>query len=207
MAARPGLVCVGFNRRFAPAAVELRRQLATRTSPLFAHYRVNAGAIPATHWTRDAAVGGGRIVGEGCHFVDLIAFLAGSPVIRVSAERVGDDGMAALLRFADGSSASVDYVTSGDPSIPKETLDVHWEGTSFLVDDWRSLAKHAGGRRRALWSGAQDKGHAAEVAAFVGAVVRGEASPVPFDDSVNATEATFAALASISSGAAVDIGP
>jgi predicted dehydrogenase len=206
MRATPGLVCVGFNRRFAPASVALRKQLAARTSPLHARYRINAGAIPASHWTRDADVGGGRIVGEACHFLDLVAFLAGSPIDTVYAERAGDDGAVALLRLADGSTATVDYVTAGDASLPKEHLEVHWEGTSWVLDDFRSLTKHAGGRRREVWSGSQDKGHAAEIAAFVRAVTKGEPSPVPFDEAVAATEATFAVLDSIATGAAVDLG-
>lgn len=206
MRARPGLVCVGFNRRFAPAVVALKRQLSARTSPLHARYRINAGAIPATHWTRDPDVGGGRIVGEACHFVDLVAFLAGSRIDTVYAERAGEDGAVALLRLADGSTATVDYVTAGDSSLPKEHLEVHWEGTSWVLDDFRWLVKHAGGRKREVWSGSQDKGHAAEVAAFVRAVTKGAASPVPFDEAVAATEATFAVLDSIATGAAVDLG-
>jgi polar amino acid transport system substrate-binding protein len=204
MTARPGVVCVGFNRRFAPATVALKKALASRTSPLHARYRVNAGAIPSTHWTRDPEIGGGRIVGEACHFVDLLAFVAGSTVVRASAERVGDDGAAAMLRFADGSTATMEYVTGGDPSIPKEHLEVHWEGTSYVLDDFRSLARHADGRRREIWSGSQDKGHAAEIAAFVRAVVKGEPSPVPFDEAVAATRTTFAVLDSIASGAPAD---
>jgi predicted dehydrogenase len=109
------------------------------------------------------------------------------------------------LRFADGSTATMEYVTTGDPSIPKEHLEVHWEGTSFVLDDFRSLARHADGRRREAWSGSQDKGHAAEIAAFVRAVVKGEASPVPFDEAAAATRATFAVLDSIATGAAVDL--
>jgi predicted dehydrogenase len=206
MQARPGLVCVGFNRRFAPAVVALKRELAGRTSPLHARYRANAGAIPPTHWTRDPDSGGGRIVGEACHFIDLLAFVAGSRIDTVYAERVADDGAAAMLRLADGSTATLDYVTTGDASLPKEHLDVHWEGTSFVLDDFRSLAKHAGGRRREVWSGSQDKGHAAEIAAWARAVVKGEGSPVPFDEAVAATEATFAVLDSIATGAAVDLG-
>ncbi len=205
MESKPGVVCVGFNRRFAPATVELRKLLASRTSPLHARYRVNAGAIPAAHWTRDPEVGGGRIVGEACHFLDLLAFVAGAPIARVFAERVGEDGAAAMLRFGDGSTATMEYVTAGDPSIPKEHLEVHWEGTSHVLDDFRSLARHADGRRREVWSGSQDKGHAAEIAAFVRAVAKGEASPVPFDEAAAATRATFAVLDSIATGAAVDL--
>jgi predicted dehydrogenase len=202
----PGLLCVGFNRRFAPSAALLRARLAQRTSPFHARYRVNAGQVPPGHWTLDPEVGGGRIVGEACHFVDLLAFLAGARVVRVQAERVGPDGAAALLRFGDGSTAALEYVTSGDASLGKEALEVHWEGESFVLDDFRSLVRHAGGKRETLWSGAQDKGHAEEIGAFVRAVREGGASPVPFDEAVDATDATFAILESISGGAAVDLG-
>ena len=205
MEARAGVVCVGFNRRFAPASVALHKLLAARTSPLHARYRVNAGAIPASHWTRDPGSGGGRIVGEACHFLDLLAFLAGSRISRVAAERIGEDGAAALLRFADGSTATMEYVTGGDPSVAKEHLEVHWEGTTHVLDDFRSLVRHAGGRRREVWSGAQDKGHAAEIAAWARTLREGGPSPVPFDDAVAATEATFAVLDAIAEGLPVDL--
>jgi predicted dehydrogenase len=204
--AHPGLVCVGFNRRFAPAAVRLRERTERRTSPLHARYRVNAGRVPPGHWTLDPDVGGGRIVGEACHFVDLLAFVVGERIVRVQAERAGADGAAALLRFGDGSTAVLEYVTSGDASLGKEHLEVHWEGESLVLDDYRRLTLHAGGRAEDLWKGAQDKGHAAEIAAFVRAVRSGGASPVPFDEAVDATDATFAILESIATGVAIDLG-
>lgn len=206
MESSPGLVCVGFNRRFAPASAALRERLAKRTSPFHARYRVNAGRIPPGHWTLDPDVGGGRIVGEACHFVDLLAFLAGHRVVRVAAERVGADGAAALLRFGDGSTGVLEYVTSGDPSLGKEQVEVHWEGESHVLDDFRRLVRHAGGARSEVWKGSQDKGHAAEAAAFVRAVREGGASPVPFDEAVDATDATFAILESIAQGTAIDLG-
>ncbi|MCE9636107.1 MAG: bi-domain-containing oxidoreductase [Planctomycetes bacterium] len=206
MDAKPGLVCVGFNRRFAPSSIALRERLAKRTSPIHARYRVNAGKVPAGHWTLDRDVGGGRIIGEACHFVDLLANIVGARIVRVEAERVGPDGAAALLRFGDGSTAVLEYVTSGDPSLGKEHLEVHWEGESFVLDDFRRLTRHAGGKSADLWSGAQDKGHGAEIAAFVSAVRTGGVSPVPFDEAVDATDATFAILEAIAEGTAVDLG-
>jgi predicted dehydrogenase len=186
--------------------VELRKHLARRTSPLHARYRVNAGRVPPGHWTLDPDVGGGRIVGEGCHFLDLLAHLVGARIVRVEAQRVGADGAAALVRFGDGSTGVLEYVTSGDASLGKEHLEVHWEGESYVLDDFRRLVRHAGGRREDLWKGAQDKGHAAECAAFVRAVREGGASPVPFDEAVDATDASFAVLQAIAEGAAVDLG-
>ena len=180
--------------------------LAKRTSPLHARYRVNAGRVPAGHWTLDPDSGGGRIIGEACHFVDLLQFLVGHRVVRVEAEGVGDDGAAALLRFGDGSTGVLEYVTAGDPSLGKEEVEVHWEGESFVLGDFRRLVRHAGGKKSDLWSGAQDKGHGAEIAAFVRAVREGGVSPVPFDEAVDATDATFAILESIESGSAVDLG-
>jgi predicted dehydrogenase len=207
MAEHPGLVCVGFNRRFAPGVTALRERLSHRTSPLHARYRVNAGKLPASHWTLDLDVGGGRVLGECCHFLDLLAFIASSPVQRVQAESVGADGVIALLRHADGSTSVLDYGTTGDASLPKELLEVHWEGTSLLLDDFRSLSVHQGGRTQQVWSGAQDKGHRAELALFVKAVQSGGASPVPFDESVATTRTAFAVVAAAAGGRAVDVLP
>lgn len=202
-------VCVGFNRRFAPATAALRKALGDprggRTGPLHMTYRVNAGALPAGHWTLDPEVGGGRIVGEACHFVDLAAFLAGARVVRVQAERLPDDGAVALLRFGDASTATIEYVTTGDPALGKERLEVHAAGTSFLLDDFRSLVRVRNARRTEVWRGAQDKGHRTEAREVVRALREGLPPPVPFDEAVAATDATFAILESISLGAAVDL--
>ncbi len=204
MSARPGLVCVGFNRRFAPAVRALRTELESRPSPCHAHYRVNAGRLPDGHWTLDPVVGGGRIVGEACHMVDLLTFVVGAPVVRVHAESLPPDGVSTLLRFADGSTAVLDYITRGAESLPKEQLSVHWEGVTYEIDDFRALYRHGGGGSDRLWRGAQDKGHAEEIAAFAQAVVAGGSSPVPFEEAVAATRVTFAIERAMRSGSAVD---
>ena len=204
MKERPGMVCVGFNRRFAPGVIALRDRLTSRTSGFHARYRINAGRMPEGHWTLDPEVGGGRVLGEVCHFVDLLSFLAGAAVTRVQCERVGDDGICATLRFGDGSSATLDYISNGAPSVPKEMIDLHWEGISFVLDDFRDVTEHAGGKPKKLWRGAQDKGHGAEIAAWVSAVRAGGESPVPFDEAVGATRTTFAMLESLRTGRAVD---
>ncbi len=206
MAERPGLVCVGFNRRFAPAIRALSEALAQRSSPLHARYRINAGRMPDGHWTLDPAVGGGRILGEVCHFVDLLAFLARAPVTHVQAVPIGDDGVCATLRFGDGSTATLDYLSGGAAGLPKECLDVHWEGRSFVLDDFRELTEFGAGKSERLWSGSQDKGHGAEIAAFVAAVKNGGPSPVPFGEAVASTRATFAIAEATRAGRVVDAG-
>jgi predicted dehydrogenase/threonine dehydrogenase-like Zn-dependent dehydrogenase len=204
MQERPGLVCVGFNRRFAPAVEALRSALAHRTSPLHARYRINAGRMPEGHWTLDPDVGGGRILGEVCHFVDLLSFIAGAPVAHAQATPVGDDGVSATLRFDDGSTATLDYLSGGAPSMAKEHIDLHWEGRSFVMDDFRELTEFGAGKSRKLWTGSQDKGHGAEIAAFVAAVKSGGDSPVPFEGAVASTRATFAIADAARTGRAVD---
>jgi polar amino acid transport system substrate-binding protein len=163
-------------------------------------YRVNAGPIPAEHWTRDLAEGGGRIVGEVCHFVDLLLFLAGRPPERVTAEGLPDDGVTATLRFADGSVGTVVYAVAGDPSIGKERLEVFGDGLSAILDNFRTLRV---GRRRIR--GAGGKGHREEMRAFLDAVRTGGPSPVPYSQAAWSTRATFGILTSLATGGAVDL--
>lgn len=207
MAERPGLVCVGFNRRFAPATEALVDALGKRHVACHATYRVHAGALPDTHWTRDPDVGGGRVVGECCHFVDLLLHVVGARVVRVRAERVGADGVAGLFWFEDGSTAVLEYLTGAAPSLPKERLEVHGQGSTLVLDDFRLLERHGRGRPEKLWSGAQDKGHREELRRFVTAVRDGGTSPVPFDEAVHASWATFALLRSLSDGTSVELAP
>lgn len=205
MAERPGLVCVGFNRRFAPSVLRLRDALSVRKGAAHASYRVHAGALPADHWTRDPDIGGGRVVGECCHFVDLLIHVVGKRAVRVRAERVGEDGIAALLWFEDESTATLEYLTAAAPSLPKERLEVHWSGRSYVLDDFRSLQVLGGGKPRKLWSGAQDKGHRTEMQRFVDAVVEGGPSPVPFDEAVHASWVTFGLEEAIRTGTSIEV--
>ncbi len=159
-------------------------------------YRVNAGRVPPESWIRDPEVGGGRIVGEVCHFVDLLSFLAGQPVIRVQAAAAtgsggGDDQIVATLGFGDGSIGTILYSGEGDPSFPKERLEVVGAGRIAVLDDFRILEMSAGGKRRYARSMGQDKGHRAEAEAFVRAVSTGTASPIPLDSIVATSLATF----------------
>src|SRR3989442_12714523 len=146
---------------------------------------VNAGQIPADHWTQDRQVGGGRIVGEGCHFIDLLRFLAGSRIIafQVSAMEARTHDTASIqLKFADGSIGSVHYLANGDKSFPKERLEVFIAGRVLPLDNYRKLRGFGwpGFRSMNLWR--QDKGQKACAAAFVRSVEEGAPAPIPFDE-------------------------
>jgi predicted dehydrogenase len=203
---------LGFNRRFAPAARVVREFMAAVPGPKTLSYRLNAGPIPADHWTQDPEVGGGRILGEACHAIDLSSFLVGSPVVRVHAEAVapggaagsGEDQAFLLLRFADGSVASVGYLAGGDKSFPKERIEVFGGGRIAVLDDFHSVTTVAGGKARTRKMD-RDKGHAAEVAAFVEAVQKGEPAPVPAAASLNASRAALACMESLRTGVPVAV--
>ncbi len=206
----PGDVMVGFNRRFAPLVGKLTEHFAGRKQPLVMTYRVNAGFIPADHWVHDPVEGGGRILGEACHFVDLLQHVAGAPPVRVSAECIaggarcrGDDNVIATLRFADGSIGTVIYTAAGDDRRPKERLEVFGEGGIALLDDFRALELSRGGRVRTERSPGQDKGFKEEMARFLAAVRSGGAMPIPFEEALTSTRATIAILESLRSGAPV----
>ena len=170
---RPSPLVVGFNRRFSPLVRELRESLPVGVSRAVT-IRVNAGPLPTGHWTKDPVVGGGRIVGELCHFLDLACHLAEGPPMRVSAEALGEPGPLELIdsvvvdvAFRDGSIASVQYLANGDPIVPKERVEVFCAGAVGLVDDFRRLELTRDGKRRRRKLGRQDKGHADELREFV----------------------------------------
>jgi predicted dehydrogenase/threonine dehydrogenase-like Zn-dependent dehydrogenase len=201
----PGLVQVGFNRRFSPHAEAMRAHFPRDGGPVVAHFRVNAGAIPMDTWIQDPEVGGGRIIGEGCHFLDVLRFVIGEDPVRVHAEATAPDTVVATLRYPGGSVGSLVYAATGDGSLSKERVEVFGGGRAAVLEDWRVLFLHGGGRAKKL-GGRQQKGFREELEAFVRAVKRGEASPIPFAESVRTTEATFAILESLRTGLPVEIG-
>jgi len=209
------VLSVGFNRRFSRHTRRMRSVLRARSKPLTAIYTVNAGTLSAGHWALDPREGGGRIRGEACHFVDLLRHLVGEPVVEVSATGVypadtrGDE-MSIALGFADGSRATVHYLTSGTRWFPKERLEVFNEGTILRLEDFRRLRILRKGvippltlpRPSAL---RRDKGHAAGYRAFVDAIRDGAPSPIPFTEIENATRATLAAPGAAADGRRVRI--
>ena len=193
---RPPVVMVGFNRRFAPQVARLKSLLAGAKGPKSFIMTVNAGAIPAEHWTQDRDVGGGRIVGEGCHFIDLLRFLAGERIASVRAhamEAASGDTVSIDLGFADGSVGTVHYFANGSKAFPKERLEVFAQGRVIQLDNFRKMTGFGwpGFSKMNLWR--QDKGQKACAAAFVNAVATGGASPIPFEELIEVAEATIAA--------------
>jgi predicted dehydrogenase/threonine dehydrogenase-like Zn-dependent dehydrogenase len=202
---------VGFNRRFAPHTEALRRGLQDRTQPLSVSVLVNAGSAPADSWLHDPMSGGGRIIGEGCHFIDLVAHLVGQPIRTVQAVMFGpqtagprDDKMSISLTFADGSIGSVHYWANGPKAFPKERIEVFCEDRAAVIDNWRALRAYA-------WSGLprlrtrQNKGHREEVARFMQRVGEGGEPLIPFDELAMSTEATLAAVAAATEGVIVHL--
>jgi polar amino acid transport system substrate-binding protein len=198
------LLQIGFNRRFAPTYQQLKARFSfsKRRGPLVMAYRVNAGAVPPTSWVIDPVQGGGRLIGEVCHMLDLLVDLAGAPVTSVFAQPIAAgsaDDLLLSLSFGDGSIGTIVYAGGGDRSLPKEQLEVLGGGSAAVLDDFRTLRLHAGGRKTRIGGRLprQDKGHAAELAAFVSAVRTRSASPV---DPLDAAHITFAAVESARTG-------
>jgi predicted dehydrogenase/threonine dehydrogenase-like Zn-dependent dehydrogenase len=201
---------VGFNRRFSPLGIQLKQFVRADGQPLMISYRINAGAVPAGHWVRNPDEGGGRIVGEACHFVDFAGWLVDAAPVSVTARSLadaGDDSMVIVITYADGSIATISYVVSGDPAQGKERIEVHGGGRSAVLDDFRQLDLYRKKRRQTVRHRlAQDKGHREECAAFVRAIVNGEPSPIPLDHLLTTTRITFLAVESARSGETLVIG-
>jgi len=184
--ARPELrLMVGFNRRFAPQVVKIKQLLAGTPGAKTFVMTVNAGAIPAQHWTQDPAIGGGRLVGEGCHFIDLLRFLASASIESFQVARMAaatPDTASVVLRFSDGSMGTVLYLANGSKAFPKERLEVFAAGRVLQLDNFRRLAGFGwpGFDKMNLWR--QDKGQAACAAAFLQAVQDGRPSPIPLGE-------------------------
>jgi polar amino acid transport system substrate-binding protein len=198
----PGILTVGFNRRCAPLLVKAKAALEPRSGPLVMLYRVNAGAIPRDNWIQREE-GGGRIVGEVCHFVDALAFIAGALPVEVQAVAArADDAVSVLIRFSDGSTGTIVYSSLGDPAVPKEYLEAFAAGRVVQLDDYVRLTVTAAGRAQ-VTKAAQDKGQRALVAAFL-AAARGEAPPpIPLRELYAVSQTTLAIAESLRSGAPV----
>ncbi|RJQ24784.1 dehydrogenase [Candidatus Parcubacteria bacterium] len=188
------LLMVGFNRRFAPHTQKIKELLDTAKVPKSFIMTVNAGVMPPHHWTQDPEVGGGRIIGEACHFVDLIRYLAGSEIVKAESSRMesaAGDTVSISLSFADGSIGSIHYFANGNKGFPKERLEVFCSGKVLQLDNFRVLRGYGwtGFKKMRLWR--QDKGHEAELKAFVEAVENGAPSPVPFEEMIEVMETTI----------------
>jgi polar amino acid transport system substrate-binding protein len=196
---------VGFNRRFSPLAREAKEFFAASQGPLSILYRVNAGRVPPDHWLQDHHEGGGRIVGEVCHFVDLMQYLIGAPPVTVFAESVNsndarvlnEDSVFVTLGFADGSNGCIAYVAEGDKSLTKERVEIFGGGQTFVIDDFRTGSAHAAGRQKQTKLRSQDKGQADYMRSVCSVVKEGLAAPITLEELEATSRATFRILDSL----------
>lgn len=203
---RAPALMVGFNRRFSPAAGKVKRFFDGVQAPLTVSFRFNAGVIPAEHWTQDEEVGGGRIIGEACHAIDLATYLVGSVPVRVYAESVAasagitDDQCFITLRHANGAVSSIAYLAGGDKAFPKERVEVFGGGRVAVIDDFRSVTTCARGQQKTekLWG--QDKGHLAEITSFAESLKKQMAAPIPWPELRAVTLASILAVRSLREG-------
>ncbi|MFD0275273.1 bi-domain-containing oxidoreductase [Kitasatospora sp. NPDC127111] len=203
---------VGFNRRFAPLLREARSRFGARTGPASLRYLVNAGRLQHGSWYLHQGTEGSRFAGEGGHFIDTASWLLGAdPVSVYAVAPAGNEDLQVVLRYPDGSTATLSYLTNGAPGFPKETLDLVADGKVLKLDDFVRASVYfasAAGRKRWVSSRlpkARDKGQSAELAAFVKAVRTGGPMPVPLESLVATTAATLAAQASLGAGAPVTL--
>lgn len=192
---------VGYNRRFAPHIQSIKQAL-HHDHPLVMEYRINAGPVPPEHWTQDKDIGGGRIIGEVCHFIDLLMFLANSRPVSVTASVLPDalnlqDNVQILLQFKNGSSGTITYIAKGNKKLAKERLEIHQAGNSYIVDDFKVLYEH-GAKAKRHKLGSWDKGHKNEVVAFLDCLRNGKEPPIPPDELFYTSLTTFKVLESIS---------
>ncbi len=205
------VLTVGFNRRFAPGLSVLQNHF-RGIVPLSTSYRFSSGSIPAEHWVHDENVGGGRIVGEACHAIDLCAAIAGSVPVKVYAESAAmgpgtpatDDRVFISMRHSNGSISSVSYQAGGDRAFPVERIEVFGGGKVATMDDWGDIELWSDGRRTRA-RGGHDRGHRAELEAFFRAVREGGPWPIPWEDIRTSTSATLAAVQSLRDGAPLTI--
>lgn len=213
-AENPDLQClVGFNRRFSPHAQKIKTLLTNRTQPLSMSMMVNAGVAPPDMWHHDPKIGGGRILAEGCHWIDLMMFLAGAPLTRVFTAKIGDapgvairdDKTSVTLYFADGSIGTLHYFGNGHKSYPKETLEVYCDGRVLRLENFRTLRGYGWVGFRSMRLRRMDKGHREEYGRFIRAVEQGGSPVIPFAEIENVMRATFAAVESSNTGQPVDV--
>ncbi|MDB4391163.1 bi-domain-containing oxidoreductase [Akkermansiaceae bacterium] len=193
------ILMAGFNRRFSPHAELLQKYFSKRTTPIFMSYRINAGIIPPDVWIQDPAIGGGRIIGEGCHFIDFTSFIIGQNVVEVQAQcvstdnagLVAEDNVSINLKYADGSVANILYVALGSPDLAKERCEIYANESVAVMDNFCKTTC-SGKLGKEKLKGKQAKGFAEELEAFASAVKSGDSSPISFESLVNTTETCFA---------------
>jgi len=198
------IIMPGYNRRFSPLSTAVRQHFVGRQSPIEVVCRVNAGALGKDSWYQDPDEGGWRIISEGCHFIDLIQYLSGSYTREVFSSKIEgtvqglqNDNCITTLMLEDGSLGTIVYVANGDPSFEKERIEVFGQGRTAVIENWRKASLLANGKTEKVSPGNTGKGHTAEVAAFVAAILSGSGAPLPFADAVACTLTSFACVSSM----------
>ena len=204
------ILMVGYNRRFSPLIRQIKNEFGD--GPMAMLYRVNAGAIPKDSWYQDPELGGGRIVGEVCHFVDTLTFLAGSRVVSVYAAAMSEpnylnDTLNVALTFQNGSIGTISYLANGDKSLPKERIEIFAHGATAIVNDFKELTVYSGGKKKKKKLISQNKGQKEELKRFIEAIIEGKGMVglIPFDDIYNASLVTFKIIESIRTGDCIKI--
>jgi predicted dehydrogenase/threonine dehydrogenase-like Zn-dependent dehydrogenase len=198
------ILMAGFNRRFAAPVQKAKKLFSDLDTPVSINYRINAGTIPAGHWMHDPKIGGGRIIGEVCHFIDLVSFLAGSVIKTISANALKnsselEDTLNINLGFENGSIANISYFSNGSKELTKEYLEIFGSGQVVIINDFKSVTTY-GKQVKTDNSSSQDKGHKREIKDFLNAVKKGQHSPIPFSEIYNSMLATFKAQESVKQG-------
>ena len=203
-------VTVGFNRRFAPLAVKMKNLLGNSGSPMNIIATMNAGLIPGNVWVHDMEVGGGRIIGEACHFIDLISFLTNSQVVSVCMNALGQhpmdntDNATILLKYENGTNAVINYFANGSKAYSKERIEVYHQERTLVMDNWRKLTGY-GFKNFSSASSGQDKGHQSQFSLLIESITNGGSQIIPIDQIINTTKASFAAIESLRNGTWINI--
>jgi len=220
------ILMVGYNRRFSPLIAEVKKIF--RTGPLASIYRVNCGMIPPDSWFQDVEVGGGRIIGEVCHFIDTLTYITGSQPISVYASAMKDpnhfndtvnislthasamkdpnhfnDTVNISLTHRDGSISTISYFANGEKSLPKEKLEIYGHGCVAILDDFKKLTIHAQGKKKVKKLASQDKGQKEEITQFIDSIVKGKGEVIPFNELFNTSLVTFKIIESIQTGQSI----
>jgi predicted dehydrogenase/threonine dehydrogenase-like Zn-dependent dehydrogenase len=208
-----GRLLVGFNRRFSPAAQLLKKHFQNRATPLVMTYRVNAGFIPSDHWVHDPEEGGGRIIGEVCHFVDLLSFFSNSEVSSIFALPANDprktpltfDNLVISLKFADGSVGSILYTSLGDTSYSKERVEIFGDNSVGRIDNFQKSIVVRNGKELRFKHSGSGKGHKEELEAFIQALKQNKPMPISPEEMINTTQATFKIIESLQTNSSANV--
>lgn len=198
-----GQLMVGFNRRFAPQIIALKKTTGSNL-PKAINYRINAGKLPPTHWINDPEIGGGRIIGEACHFIDLCQFIADSPIKTIKASALASvngvqDTVSISMAFENGSIASISYFSNGSKKLAKEYLEVFCGEQTIIIDDFKTSTLYNKTKQKTKLA-QQDKGHQQEIVQFIEAVKEGKKLPISFKECYESTKATFEVLKQLQMG-------